>query len=265
MPYGPQVLWPTHCVQGTPGAAFHPDLDTDHADLVLRKGFRPQVDSYSAFFENDRDDADRARRLPARARRAARSGWPGSPPTSASPTRRSTRSRLGFAVTLLEDACREIDLDGSHAAALRADGRGRRRLRPRRRARLAGMTDIATRVHDHTWRIDPIVRSLLDTDFYKLLMLQTVFRRHADVTGRVQPDQPLAATCRSPRLIDEDDLRAQLDHIRGLRLSRGESRPGCAATPSTASAGCSGRSSWPGSRTSACRSTGWSAGATSTS
>ena len=43
------------------------------------------------------------------------------------------------------------------------------------------MTDIATRVHDHTWRIDPIVRSLLDTDFYKLLMLQTVYRRHADV------------------------------------------------------------------------------------
>ena len=43
------------------------------------------------------------------------------------------------------------------------------------------MTDIATRVYDHTWRIDPIVRSLLDTDFYKLLMLQTVYRRHADV------------------------------------------------------------------------------------
>jgi nicotinate phosphoribosyltransferase len=44
------------------------------------------------------------------------------------------------------------------------------------------MTDIAKRVYDHAWRIDPIVRSLLDTDFYKLLMLQTVFRRHADVT-----------------------------------------------------------------------------------
>ena len=53
------------------------------------------------------------------------------------------------------------------------------------------MTDIATRVHDHNWRIDPIVRSLLDTDFYKLLMLQTVYRRHADVTVEVQPDQPL--------------------------------------------------------------------------
>ena len=69
--YGEQVLWPDHCVQGTPGAAFHPDLRTDGADLVLRKGFRPGIDSYSAFFENDRTDADRARRLSARARRRA--------------------------------------------------------------------------------------------------------------------------------------------------------------------------------------------------
>ena len=53
MPYGPQVLWPSHCVIGTPGAAFHPSLAVDCADMVIRKGFRPQVDSYSAFFEND--------------------------------------------------------------------------------------------------------------------------------------------------------------------------------------------------------------------
>lgn len=84
------------------------------------------------------------------------------------------------------------------------------------------MTDIATRVFDHAWRIDPVVRSLLDTDFYKLLMLQTVFRRHGDV--RVvfslinrSTHVPLA------ELIDEGDLRAHLDHIRGLRLTRGES------------------------------------------
>lgn len=82
--------------------------------------------------------------------------------------------------------------------------------------------DIAQRVYDHAWRIDPVVRSLLDTDFYKLLMLQTVFRRHTDVEvvfsliNRAQ-DVPLA------RLISEEDLRAQLDHIRGLRLTRGES------------------------------------------
>jgi nicotinate phosphoribosyltransferase len=84
------------------------------------------------------------------------------------------------------------------------------------------MTDIATRVYDHSWRIDPIVRSLLDTDFYKLLMLQTVYRRHADVRVTFSlinrsKDVPLA------KLIDEGDLRRQLDHIRKLRLRRGES------------------------------------------
>ena len=51
--YGEQVLWPDHCVEGTDGASFHPDLDTTHTELVLRKGFRPEIDSYSAFFEND--------------------------------------------------------------------------------------------------------------------------------------------------------------------------------------------------------------------
>ena len=84
------------------------------------------------------------------------------------------------------------------------------------------MTDIAKRVYDHAWRIDPIIRWLLDTDFYKLLMCQTVFQRHADVTVEFSlinrsKDIPLA------ELIDEADLRAQLDHIRSLRLSRGES------------------------------------------
>ena len=52
--YGEQTLWPDHCVQGTPGAEFHSDLQRDHAQLVIRKGFRTAVDSYSAFFENDR-------------------------------------------------------------------------------------------------------------------------------------------------------------------------------------------------------------------
>jgi nicotinate phosphoribosyltransferase len=84
------------------------------------------------------------------------------------------------------------------------------------------MTEIAKRVYDHAWRIDPIVRSLLDTDFYKLLMLQTVFRRHADVRVEFSlinrsAQVPLA------RLIDEGELREQLDHIRTLSLSRGES------------------------------------------
>ena len=52
--YGPQVLWPDHCVQGSAGAAFHDGLDLTGAELVIRKGFRPAIDSYSAFFENDR-------------------------------------------------------------------------------------------------------------------------------------------------------------------------------------------------------------------
>jgi nicotinamidase/pyrazinamidase len=54
MPYGEQILWPDHCVQGTDGAEFHPDLNTDAAHAVIRKGFNPEIDSYSAFFENDK-------------------------------------------------------------------------------------------------------------------------------------------------------------------------------------------------------------------
>ena len=84
------------------------------------------------------------------------------------------------------------------------------------------MNDIAKRVYDHQWKIDPIVRSVLDTDFYKLLMAQTVFhnRRNARVTFSLinrSDDVPLA------RLIDEGELREQLDHVRSLRLTRGES------------------------------------------
>lgn len=55
MPYGRQVLWPDHCVQGSKGAEFHRDLNQDWADLILRKGFNPAIDSYSAFFENDHE------------------------------------------------------------------------------------------------------------------------------------------------------------------------------------------------------------------
>jgi nicotinate phosphoribosyltransferase len=84
------------------------------------------------------------------------------------------------------------------------------------------MTDIASRVYNHTWKIDPIVRSVLDTDFYKLLMAQTIFRRHRQTRvsfGIINRTAsiPLA------RLVDEGALREQLDHIRGLSLSRGES------------------------------------------
>ena len=54
MPYGPQVLWPDHCIQGADGSAFHPDLDVTRADVIVRKGYNAAIDSYSAFFENDR-------------------------------------------------------------------------------------------------------------------------------------------------------------------------------------------------------------------
>lgn len=54
MNYGEQVLWPNHCVQGSKGVAFHPDLNTTNAQLIMRKGFRPEIDSYSAFYENDK-------------------------------------------------------------------------------------------------------------------------------------------------------------------------------------------------------------------
>ncbi len=56
--YGAQTLWPDHCVQGTQGADFHGELAWTKAELVIRKGFRPAIDSYSAFFENDQQDAD---------------------------------------------------------------------------------------------------------------------------------------------------------------------------------------------------------------
>ncbi|MFN7222553.1 MAG: nicotinate phosphoribosyltransferase [Paracoccaceae bacterium] len=84
------------------------------------------------------------------------------------------------------------------------------------------MVDIATRVHNHKWKIDPIVRSLLDTDFYKLLMCQSVFRNKPDTIVTFSLINR-TKSIRLADLIDEGELREQLDHIRTLRLSRGES------------------------------------------
>lgn len=84
------------------------------------------------------------------------------------------------------------------------------------------MVEIATRVHNHKWKIDPIVRSLLDTDFYKLLMCQSVFRNRPDTTVTFSLINR-TKSIRLADLIDEGELREQLDHIRTLRLSRGES------------------------------------------
>lgn len=82
--------------------------------------------------------------------------------------------------------------------------------------------DIATRVYNHKWKIDPIVRSLIDTDFYKLLMCQSIFRNRPDTTVTFSLINR-SRQIRLAELVDEGELREQLDHIRTLRLSRGES------------------------------------------
>jgi nicotinamidase/pyrazinamidase len=113
--YGAQTTWPDHCVQGTRGAEFHPELKLTRAELILRKGFRKEIDSYSAFFENDRTTATglaaylREREL----RRVFLAGlaYDYCVGFSALDAR-----RLGFEAIVLRDACRAIDLDGSAAA-----------------------------------------------------------------------------------------------------------------------------------------------------
>jgi nicotinamidase/pyrazinamidase len=110
--YGPQVLWPDHCVMGTPGAGFHPDLDIPHAALILRKGLNAGVDSYSAFLEADRRT------------RTGLDGWLASRGiTEVAVCGLATdfcvgwtacdARQFGLAVCLVEEACRAIDLDGS--------------------------------------------------------------------------------------------------------------------------------------------------------
>lgn len=116
MPYGPQVLWPDHCVQGSPGAAFHPDLQVDCAQLVIRKGFRPALDSYSAFFENDKRTATGLAGY-LRERDVQHLTLVGLATDFCVAWSALDAVRLGFDVTLRADLCRAIDLDGSLAAA----------------------------------------------------------------------------------------------------------------------------------------------------
>jgi nicotinamidase/pyrazinamidase len=121
MPYGPQVLWPVHCVQGTDGAAFHRELRTGPADLVIRKGFRPQIDSYSAFFENDHKTPTGLEGY-LRNRGVTHLTLVGLATDFCVAYSAVDAARLGFSVTVLEGACRAIDLNGSLAQA-RADMR----------------------------------------------------------------------------------------------------------------------------------------------
>jgi nicotinamidase/pyrazinamidase len=129
MDYGPQILWPDHCVQGTPGADLHAGLTVPHAELVLRKGYRAAIDSYSAFFENDH-------RTPTglggylRERGLGRVFLAGLALDFCVLYSALDARRLGFEAVVIEDACRAIDVAGSHAAALaRMDVAGAARVR----------------------------------------------------------------------------------------------------------------------------------------
>jgi len=114
-PYGPQVLWPDHCVQGTPGAAFHPSLAVPHAELVIRKGYHRAIDSYSAFRENDRvTKTGLAGYL--RERGFERIFIAGLALDFCVRYSAEDAAEEGFAVVVIEDACRAIDLSGSLAA-----------------------------------------------------------------------------------------------------------------------------------------------------
>jgi len=116
--YGPQILWPDHCIQQSVGAAFRADLDIPHAELIIRKGYRPRIDSYSALFENDHNTPTglagylRERGL----RRVFITGL-----ALDFCVRYSVEdaSAAGFEVVVVEDACRGIDVDGSVAATWR--------------------------------------------------------------------------------------------------------------------------------------------------
>ncbi|SMX46696.1 bifunctional nicotinamidase/pyrazinamidase [Actibacterium lipolyticum] len=112
MPYGGQVLWPDHCIQGTPGAAFHADLNTDPADMIIRKGFRPAIDSYSAFFENDRETPTGLDGY-LRTRGVSAVTLVGLATDFCVQYSALDAARLGYNVTVVESACRAIDLDGS--------------------------------------------------------------------------------------------------------------------------------------------------------
>jgi nicotinamidase/pyrazinamidase len=118
MPYGVQVLWPDHCVQGSTGAAFHPDLRTD-ADLIIRKGFRSAVDSYSAFFENDQTTPTGLEGY-LRTRGITKLMMVGLATDFCVNFSALDAARLGFDVSVDLSACRAIDMDGSLQAALDA-------------------------------------------------------------------------------------------------------------------------------------------------
>ncbi|HZQ14456.1 MAG TPA: bifunctional nicotinamidase/pyrazinamidase [Pseudolabrys sp.] len=113
--YGPQVLWPDHCVQGTRGAAFRDDLAVPHAELVLRKGYHRDIDSYSAFYENDRKTMTGLGGY-LRERGLTRVFLAGLAYDFCVRYSAEDARREGFTAIVIEDACRGIDVDGSVGA-----------------------------------------------------------------------------------------------------------------------------------------------------
>ena len=115
MPYGPQTLWPDHCVIGSKGAEFHPTLDVPHAELVLRKGFRKAIDSYSAFFENDHKTPTGLQGY-LRERGISKITLAGLAFDYCVRYSAEDAKALGFDVDVIEAATAAIDLNGSAAA-----------------------------------------------------------------------------------------------------------------------------------------------------
>jgi nicotinamidase/pyrazinamidase len=116
MPYGPQVLWPDHCIQGSVGAAFHENLHADRADLIIRKGYNPAIDSYSAFFENDKTTPTGLDGY-LRTRGIDTLTLVGLATDFCVNYSAVDAAKLGFNVTVKMDLCRAIDFDGSLDAA----------------------------------------------------------------------------------------------------------------------------------------------------
>jgi nicotinamidase/pyrazinamidase len=116
MPYGPQVLWPDHCIQGSRGAAFHDDLNVTRADLIVRKGFRHAVDSYSAFFENDHVTPTGLEGY-LRTRGISKLTLVGLATDFCVNFSAVDAAKLGFETEVREELTRAIDLDGSLSAA----------------------------------------------------------------------------------------------------------------------------------------------------
>ena len=116
MPYGDQVLWPDHCIQGSKGAEFHPDLNIEQANAIVRKGSNPFIDSYSAFFENDRKTPTGLDGY-LKSLEIEKINLVGLATDFCVNYSAQDAANLGYKVSVLEKMCRAIDLNGSLAAA----------------------------------------------------------------------------------------------------------------------------------------------------